>query len=57
MFREHAANDIFVDQAAEGMSDLLGDAYTAEPRVAMLSSLIVAMSSDEGPLGPGLRWR
>src|SRR5262245_20425686 len=36
MFREHASNDIFVDVDAEGMRDLLGDAYTAEPGVAAL---------------------
>ena len=36
VFRKHAANDIFVDLDAEGMRDLLGDAYTAEPGVAAL---------------------
>lgn len=36
VLREHAAHDIFVDVEAEGMRDLLGDAYTAEPGVAAL---------------------
>jgi len=36
MLREHAANDIFVDVDAEGMRNLLGDAYTAELGVAAL---------------------
>ena len=36
VLREHATHDIFVDVDAEGMSDLLGDAYTAEPGVAAL---------------------
>ena len=36
MLREHATHDIFVDVNAEGMRDLLGDTYTAEPGVAAL---------------------
>jgi hypothetical protein len=36
VLREHAANDIFVDRYAEGMSDLLSDAHTAKLRVARL---------------------
>ena len=31
---EHATNDIFVDRDPEGMRDLLGDAHTAEARIA-----------------------
>ena len=31
VLREHAAHDIFVDDGAEDMGDLLGDAYRAEP--------------------------
>ena len=34
MLREHAANDIFVDRDAESVSDLLGDAHTAEFGIA-----------------------
>jgi len=33
---EHATHDIFIDVDAEGMGDLLGDAYTAEPGVSAL---------------------
>ena len=36
VLREHAAHDIFVDVDAEGMRDLLGDAYTAEFGIAAL---------------------
>ena len=36
MLREHAANDIFVDRDAENVNDLLGDAHTAESRIAPL---------------------
>ena len=38
VLREHAANDIFVDLDAEGMSDLLGDAHTAETADCAASS-------------------
>jgi hypothetical protein len=33
---KHAANDIFVDLDAEGMSDLLGDAHVPETRIPPL---------------------
>ena len=36
VLREHATNDIFVDLDAEGLSDLLGDAHTAELGIAPL---------------------
>ena len=36
MFREHAANDVFVDTETEGASDLLSDMHTAEPGIAPL---------------------
>ena len=36
VLREHAANDIFVDLDAEGVSDLLGDAHTAKLGIAPL---------------------
>src|SRR6202521_3899946 len=36
VLREHASYDILVDVGAEGMRYLLGDAYTAEFRVAAL---------------------
>lgn len=36
MFREYAANDIFVDLDAEGMRDLLGDPHVAETRIAAI---------------------
>ena len=38
VLREHAAHDIFVDVDAEGMSNLLGDAYTAKARDCAASS-------------------
>src|ERR1700730_13880773 len=34
VLREHAAHNVFGNVDAEGMSDLLGDAHTAEPGVA-----------------------
>lgn len=36
MLCEHATHDIFIDVDAEGVGELLGDAYTAEPGVAAL---------------------
>ena len=36
VLREHAAHDIFVDDGAEDMGSLLGDAYRAEPGDAAL---------------------
>ena len=36
VFREHAANDVFVDTETEGASDLLSDMHTAEPGIAPL---------------------
>jgi len=36
VFRKHAANDIFVDLDAEGMSDLLGDPRVPETRIPPL---------------------
>jgi hypothetical protein len=33
---EHATNDILVDRDAEGMREPLGDAHTAEGRIALL---------------------
>ena len=53
MFREHAANDIFVDLDAEGMSDLLGDSRVSETRIALLH---LDDGRDEfrgGTFGPG----
>ena len=35
---EHAANDIFVDIDAKGVSDLLGDAHIAKLGIAATSS-------------------
>ena len=40
---------------AEGMRDLLCDVYTAELWIAHFISTIAAMSSEDGPFGPGLR--
>ena len=34
VFREHAANDVFVDLEAEGARDLLSDLHTAKPGIA-----------------------
>src|SRR5262245_18070783 len=34
VLREHAADDVFVDIAAKGPRDLLGDAGTADPAIA-----------------------
>ena len=36
VFGKHAADDIFVNLDAKGMSDLLGDADTTERRIAVL---------------------
>ena len=36
VLREHAANDIFVDVDAKGVSDLLGDAHIAKLGIAGL---------------------
>ena len=57
MPREHATNDIFVDLDANGVRDLLGDAQAAEAWIVPLRATMAAMSSGEGPLGPGLRCR
>ena len=55
VFRKHAANDIFVDLDAEGMSDLLGDPRVPERGFRRFISTTAAMSSADGPLGPGLQ--
>jgi hypothetical protein len=55
VFRKHAANDIFVDLDAEGMSDLLGDPHNPKRGFRRFISTMAAMSSVDGPLGPGLQ--
>ena len=60
MLREDATYDIFVELDAKGVRDLLGDAQVAEFGVAGLRGFIftiAAISSRDGPLGPGLRRR
>lgn len=36
MLREYAANDIFVELDAKGISDLLGDSHATKARIAVL---------------------
>jgi hypothetical protein len=36
VLREHASKDVLVKLDAEGMGDLLGDAYAAEPWITTL---------------------
>jgi hypothetical protein len=54
VLREHTTHDIFVDVDAEGMRDLLGDAYTAEPGVAALQLNDRRDEFCRGTFGPGL---
>ena len=57
VFGEHATHDILVDLDAEGQSDLLAMRTQPKRGLRRFSSTIAAMSSADGPLGPGLQRR
>jgi hypothetical protein len=55
VFFKDAANNILIDNNAEGMRDLLSNAHAAKQGLVRFSSMIAKMSSADGPFGPALR--
>jgi len=55
MLREDAPDYILIDIDAKRMGDLLRDPRTAETPLRRFISTIAAMSSFDGPFGPGRR--